>query len=308
MNANPFLLLEATVAFYFESATPQRLWMGGHAERMTLTRDFKERLLYRPGDPFGAGYYDDESHEIEIDNLWLQSLGSGQMPAITRNQKLTLVIVWYDEEVQCFAKRTYYGVTARGQKTQGQIASGRSQSDGMQSLRFRAAYMAPEIAGLGGKPDLLPQDSGLVRYAGRDGWLNCYRLDYESGNFVDIAGESVVDIAVSTLGLLLQVNGQNVALANTESFSLAGEIITKGTILREPRMEFYARGQRQAIITESGKLSVGSIVQGAAAPDGALFNVMAGSWMPGMWLFSLMEGVLYAPSFIEGATLDEEPL
>jgi hypothetical protein len=226
------------------------------------------------------------------------------MPAITRNQKLTLVIVWYDEEVQCFAKRTYYGVTARGQKTQGQIESGRTQSDGMQSLRFRAAYMAPEIAGLGAKPDLLPQDSGLVRYAGLDGWLNCYRLDYESGSFVDIfSGESVVDIASGGGTLTFQINGQNAALANAESFSFAGEIITKGTVLREPRMEFFAAGRRQAIITESGKLSVGSIVQCAAAPA-ALFNVMAGpSRTGGQWLFSLMDGVLYAPSFIEEASL-----
>ena len=296
MNGNPFLLNEAQVAFYFDDGTGSygnALWMGGQAERLTLSRDFKERVLNRPGDPDGRPFYEDEDHSIEMDSLWLEGLVFKQMPMVGRNQKMALVIVWYDTEVTAWVKRTYYDVKQRSQKTSG-VAAG-SKDDGMQAAKFRAASMAPELAGLGSMPDMLPVDMGAVRYCAGD----VYLFDYPTGIFSSIFYCPQLQMVVIAGVLTITINGHVAAVVTAASFRIAGNVKAgTGSYPQpaEPCIEFYCKGRRLASLTQSGNLCVPDIVEQPTAPDGVAFKALLAS----AWAFSMGSGKVYAPAFIEG--------
>ncbi|HEX4630018.1 MAG TPA: hypothetical protein VH188_03565, partial [Chthoniobacterales bacterium] len=144
-SGNPFTILEAEIAFTFGSDPIVPLWAGGCAEEISLNDEYKEQTLEYPGLPNSGVKHVDETHLIDIGNLWLANLDGSVpvMPNVVRNQVYTLVIVWFDEETGYFAKRTYYEVTARSQRV-------RTPN---QSLSYRAALMI-DLAGFAERPDL----------------------------------------------------------------------------------------------------------------------------------------------------------
>jgi hypothetical protein len=315
-NANAFILLEAEVAFYRSEPDGQlnasgapELWMGGLPEKLTLAVEYKDRVLRRPGEPYGETYIEDEEHEIELENLWLESAsrtGVYSMPEIETNAPLVMVVRWFDRETSAWAKRTYFGAKVRSQRLIGEVESGRSKNDGMQNLRLRASRMVEEC-GLDNAPDLLPSTG--------------------TGNFtvvyVDPNGQAVQAGALDEHGLLgLSQSGQvafgyegdrlsitiggNVAMVADAGGVIVGRLVaTGGTFVSGAvgHVEFRVNGSRVATLAQDGTLAVPDLFETDTAPDITGFKALNanGSEPDGRsWLFTMSAIGMYAPDLKEG--------
>lgn len=291
MIENPFLLLEAQVAFFLDAGNGgagARLWMGGEAERLTMNRSYKERLFYRPGEPYGRSYAEDEDHEIVIENLWSEELGGKQMPQVERNARMILVIVWFDREVGAWAKRTYFGLTSRNQNIVGEIRAATNQA-----LRLRAEHLVEE-AGQIIHPSMTPGTAwgGVVCHVGAGG-SPVEQIGVLGADGVIQAAAGFAYLAYA--GGALQIGAA--AVASPGGFACTSIIATGGSFPTDngqARFEFISGGRRLASLGEDGVLYVPDAFEATGSPAGAVFTAKLPD---GSWLFSLTPSGIYAASF-----------
>ncbi|GEM_PF-5957054 len=293
LNQAAFIVLEAELAFYISTAGDEPVgeaYLGGVADRLIIEDEFKERQVQTHGVAYGGQYHEDEQHLIELENVWMWDWNSTdpRMPQITRNQRLIMVAVWYDNDTRAWAKRTFYGVTAFHQRIPG---------DAKQILRFHAERFTP-AQGYGDKPDLLPADYGIVRYRDGSTTSDVYFYDPQSHLYTPTGGvpyavftrnATTFSIAINEVLALRAVNGTGLHVV---TLTAAGATYGSG----RPRIEFYSGGTRMASLTEEGELIVPDVTEQDTAPAGTGFDFYDTG---GHWLASLRAGRAYAPAFIE---------
>jgi hypothetical protein len=114
MNSLPVTILEADIRLY----DGDEKYIGGCAENITLTDEYEQRKVEYPGVATAKRKKVDESHVIEIANLWLIDLSVDPpvVPDLDPDAVYELVIEWTDEDTGYRATRTYEGVTLRGDR------------------------------------------------------------------------------------------------------------------------------------------------------------------------------------------------
>ncbi len=116
-----FTLLEASLALYPAgpdgvTLAADAVWFGGCAEGLRLHKGFIELLMAGTGESFRSAYHVDEEHAIEIGRIWVIPMGDAADFEPGRNQRYVMEVTWQDEGTGVWHRRTYYGVTFRGQE------------------------------------------------------------------------------------------------------------------------------------------------------------------------------------------------
>ncbi len=287
---NPFTLLEAEFALFTVDADDQPLaeaYSGGCVDKSTLDGERKEVRLEYPGMPYGQVFHADEVHSIVLENLWLHEQmdgGLSQMPALARNGRYQLAIVWQDLDALVWAKRIYTGVKAQPNRV----------DDSRQTLRLVAERLY-EYAGTGMAPDVTAALPGTVVYV--DGAQRVDLYYYLGDAYSALLAPGWAEIDFSVTGAVTVRIGGDVALVAVAGQLHATEFVALGgTFLdEEPRLEWWLGGVRLASLGQSGVLAMADIIEQGAAPvlDGFEHD------NPG-WLFSLAGSKAYAPAFVEG--------
>lgn len=116
MNAIPVIIFEADIQLI--SVTNGEQYFGACAENITLTDEYEQRKVEYPGVATTKRKKTDESHTIEIGNLWLIDLTVDPpvIPDLDPGDLYRLIIEWTDLDTGYKAKRTYEGVTLRGDR------------------------------------------------------------------------------------------------------------------------------------------------------------------------------------------------
>lgn len=294
----PFTLLEAHFALFAVDANDQPLtevYVGGCVEKCTLDGERKEQRLEYPGLPSGRVYHADEVHSILLENVWLHDQvdastdapTGARMPALARNGRYQLAIVWQDDEALVWAKRIYTGVTAQPNKVE----------DSMQSLRLAAEAMF-EFAGVGIAPAATAALPGVVKYVDGVQTVDLFYFDFETKAYSAPLVAGLVEIDYGVPGAVTIRIGGDVALEASSGQLRAAEFVaTGGTFLDdEPRIEWWRNGARVASLSQGGVLATADLVEQGSDP------AIAGEFVhanPG-WLFSLVNARAYAGNFVEG--------
>jgi hypothetical protein len=119
MDTIPVTILEADISFWPEDDLPtQQAFIGGCAENIVCSDDYEKRSIEYPGVATAKKKKINESHVIEIGNLWLidTSQDPPVVPDIDPDATYQMIIEWTDEDTGYRAMRTYTGVTIRGQR------------------------------------------------------------------------------------------------------------------------------------------------------------------------------------------------
>jgi hypothetical protein len=269
---NPFVIEEADIAFYKEGTTEQ-YWLGGCAQTLRLRKELTEFLSEVPGARYGRTFHVNEAHSIEIENVWLMKNDAVPflMPEIPRNQRLTMVIVWLDEETGFWTKRTYYGVTAREQ-----IVSGGP----MQNLTLRAEYYVAES---GEGEFSLDPTSGAMAVLYVDGESRIALYSYAAEVFTALATEwipSLAEITVVADSVSVKIGGVLVLRATVDELSMKILDAAGGTSSSiSPRLEFRIGDHLFFSLTKDGALIPGNAFELGALPtnDGFAFKDGSGN-------------------------------
>jgi hypothetical protein len=295
----PFLIHEADFALYLADSNGNAgstVYMGGRLEDLQPETEFVSQRLDRHGDPFGNTIHVDERHRFTVKNLWALSRATGSMPKPRRNQKYIFVVRWFDPETTAWAKRSYFGVTADGQ---------RLPSDGQvmrQNVPFTASFMI-ETSGRGTQPDLLPVTFGTLRYVSDTESIDLYEYDFDSGAY------SVIDaarlsgrcaIVEDTIKWQLVFAGNIIALKATSTDLQIGELTAVGGTFATgavvPRIEWWNGPRRLASLTAAGELAVPDAEERDTDPTADAAFVIK---VNGAWCASIAPGRAYALEFNE---------
>lgn len=253
--SNTFIVEEAQIAVTLGSDSGVKVWIGACAQKLTLTDEFAEVALQYHGEPFEEVKHVNESHKIEIENVWLldTSIAPPIIPLIRRGQVLNMVIVWQDADTGFWNKRTYFNAT-------GQIQ--RIGEAGFQNLNYRAQRMIPEA----GKDefDLQPSAINQVIYVDGSNRTPLYNFNPETHTYIPIDVSlipSLAEIRQVTGDTFIDIAGVNKLGATTDDLDVA-QIIAQGTTVidESPRLEFWLNS-RVGSLTASGKLVVGNVVE-----------------------------------------------
>lgn len=304
----PFTVHEAEFALYLADRDgnvndPAAVFLGGRLVEIDPEVDFQKVRLDRHGSPYSRIYHADEEHRFTVRNLWIMQRSSRSMPRIRRNQQYVFVLRWFDEQSRAWVLRSYFGVTADGQKLLQQNEAFH------QDVPFDARYMT-ERSGLGTPPEMTPVVLGSVRYVTASEVVDLYTYDFATGNF------SVVDPALLAGRASLEISGANwrvkfgatVALeaaaadgVHVHEITAVGGTFSVGET-QFPRVEFWIGATRIAGLTAAGELAVPDFAETNAAPElgGALPGFVVE--VAGDWVLTLAQGTAYAPSFNEDLT------
>lgn len=301
----PYTIHEAEFALYLADrsgnvASNAPVFLGGKLEELEPELDFQKNRVDRHGEPFGRIYHSDEEHRFNIKNLWLMDRATKAMPRVRRNQSYVMVIRWNDKETNTWAIRTYYGVTADGQRllVQDEVFH--------QNVPFTARYM-DERSGLENVPTLSPVLTGLVVYVTASEFTPLYVFDFGSGEYTEI------DAALLPLRAEIEsdsdhwaIKFQNVSalLADEDGVHVNELTAIGGTFpigaAPYPRIEFWVGPTRVGSVSATGELAVADLTEvddEPSLPDPD-FRAKTGT----DWRLSIARTGAYALEFLEDLT------
>jgi hypothetical protein len=296
-NRTPFTILDAQVFLFLLDAQGNpaaNVYLGGCVESATLDQSFTPRRLEYMGLRHAVERHDDEEHTIELKNVWLhdQSEGAARMPrGHERNVRYAMVMIWRDEDAAIWTKRTYSGVTSRGQ---------RIEDSTYQSLRFRAESMAEaEGSLLTSDPTDRPALVGVVRYVSEFDDVDLYSYDSDSRELLplaDLTGRA--EIVINDTSMEIVFDGVPALFANAAGTSVVNLVATGSTFLDSlPRLEFFVSGARVASLGADGTLVVVNVEEGED-PDEGDFEFRT---TENVWLLSLTAPLCLFPTINEVA-------
>jgi hypothetical protein len=259
-TGNPFVIQEADIRLYFDGDDGRKVWLGGCAERLTLTDEFEETVEKRPGVPFGRRKHTDESHSIEIELVWLlgnELAQEPQMPRIARGQVYKLVIEWKDQETGLSNRRTYLGVTGKAQRI--------ADTNTFTNITYSAEQMFENS-----EPDAVDYVNGHFRE-------QLYAYDEATDSFSVTSGDvpGYGELRVSSDKIEVFIEGTLCArfdAAGIWCHELHAAAYTR--LLHSPRLEFRL-ANRVFTITKRGEFVVGNITEDDAlrdSEDGLVFG------------------------------------
>lgn len=253
----PFILEEATIRLKVGDENGEEVWIGACAQGLTLSSDLEERKIQIPGQRFTEVDHEDESHVIEIENVWLMKTDGPDlpvMPLMQRNRLFALVIDWTDEESGNQNRRYYQNVTWRAQRV-GDRA--------MQNITFRASALA-EYPGF-----------ETVYYISGSKVIPVYRYHPTTQTFTSLDDTGLAEIRKSAGKVEIFIEDVRALLADADRVlinSLQAWGIT--TVPVSPRLEFLLNS-RVASLTRAGDLIAGNCYEDDAlfaAADGLVFK------------------------------------
>lgn len=253
----PFIIEEADIRLKVGDEDGVEVWIGGCAQNLTLTDEFQEQAIEMPGKAFGEVQHVNESHVIEIENVWLMKTDGPDlpiMPIMQRGRVFALVIDWVDEETRNQNRRTYQGVTWRAQRV---------GSQAMQNVTFRAESLA-EYPGF-----------ETVYYVNGLRVVPVYRYHPATQSFTLLDDTGLAEIRKSPGKVEILVENVRALLADADKVlinTLQAWGIT--TVPVSPRLEFVLNS-RVASLTKAGDLVAGNCYEDDAlfAPaDGLVFK------------------------------------
>lgn len=299
MNQTPFTIFELHLALYAldQNGVPlNQVLLGAAPEACTFGQTYKTKDLEFPGLLYSREIPIDEEHTIELRNVHLQSMATGA-PTVgfqaVRGARYTLVCAWYDRDVTAWIKRTYSGVTTRGQKIEpDQI---------YQSLTFRAESLV-EVGGFGSFPLLTPTTLGRVDYVNGAERVTLYAYNMDTAAFTPVdpallAGRAAITAGISSVAIAF--NGGAPALTASVSAMTVGNFSeVSGTLLAEnPRLEFFAGSARIAALGASGSFVVPNLIEVSGNPQ--VLNGLQFFLSGGAWVMTIAPGVVYIPALFE---------
>lgn len=276
------------------------LFLGGKIESLEPSAEFTKMRLDRHGDALGANYYSDEEHRFTVKNLWVMSRAAQPAnrvmptPSFRRNQQYVFVIRWLDPETQCWALRTYYGVTADGHRL--------TSADEIfhQELPFSARRMT-ELSGYLQPPSLAPVTTGFIRYISAAEDTAIYSYDFNSKVYTPIdpallPGRASISIAADLLQVLfdaeIALRATNETGVHVTNLSAVGGTFPLGAAF--PRIEFWIGASRVAAVTAAGELAVPEINEVTSHPG--LTDPAFEFSLGGTWCLTVAQGAAYLKS------------
>lgn len=297
MDQTPFTVYDADVYLYRVDAAGEpvgQAYLGGCSESISMEQTLAPRRLEYHGRVAARERHEDEEHTVELKNVWLhdRSQVHARMPsAAARNVTYALVIIWRDEEASVWTKRTYRGVTSRGQ---------RIEESTYQVLRFRAESLVESAGDLsGGDPSIAPGQSGTVRYVGVSETVDLYTYDVDTHilSVLDAAlleGRAAIEVDSDSLEILF--DGVPALFATTSSTAVVNITAIGSTFLDSvPRIEFILGASRVASLGADGSLVVINFSE-QGNPALVDFEFRNGA---DEWLFSLMAPGSFFPEVRE---------
>lgn len=300
----PFSIHDCEFALYLadDQGNPQTsssVFLGGKIETLEPDLEFTKIRLDRHGDPLGRNYHTDEEHRFAVKNLWVMDRAGAAngrapygMPSIRRNQQYVMVLRWFDQETQCWALRTYLGVTADGHRL--------TNNDQIfhQELPFTARQMN-ERSGFLLPPDLTPVTIGYVRYVTASEDTPVYTYDFATKILSGPSSSSLsfYRSSITIAADLLQISFAGVEAlhatietgVHVKDLTAVGGTFPLGTAY--PRLEFWIGNSRIAAITAAGELIVPEINEVTSKPviAGPCFEFVLGA----TWVLALAQGAAY---------------
>jgi hypothetical protein len=261
-EGNPFVVFEAEVYVTVEGSDAglAEVWLGGCAERIVMNIEPDETLVEFHGHPFRTTHHGEEKHTIDLTNVWLLDInsttpvGAMGMPRLRRNQRMTMVILWQDDDTGYWNKRVYFGVTWRGQ---------RINELPLQEIPLRAERMV-ERSGLL-NADTNPTALAEVVFFGGSlaAPIPIYAYDLAAGTFIlaDPSLTALAEIVAASGAVNITVDGTAALRADADGV-FVNDFEAMGSPNRQsgsdPRIEFQINGIVAASLTSSGLLAVGN--------------------------------------------------
>ncbi len=266
----PFTVHQAEFALYFADPSGMQAageaFLTGYGETIEMEQTFEKVRRDTHGSPFGRIRHVDEEHVITFGHLWALQRGPNRPYAPRRDGQHILVIRWEDQETGVWHKRTYFAVTANGEKL-----SHPSQSY-FQEIVFDGRWCAKK-SGIGTPPSLLPETSGQVVYVTESEWTPLYEYDFATGIFAEIDSTLLTGRASLVTGVgFMEFRFDGVAALRIEPDLLLAETFTAigGSFplgeTQWPRLEFRNGPVVLAILTQAGELACPNIQEAEEDP------------------------------------------
>jgi len=277
----PFLLANATLTLYRTNAagspiTATPVWFGACEEQIRI----EERWITAQSTPAGRRYPKRRAlvpqYQIGINRLWVQqrdALGD----FVPTSEVYVLDVLWYDEEMVVWHRKTFYGVT---------IDSRTWQSTEVFELRdeqmFNAEYYT-EVSGTGTAPGIAESLPLWVRWVGSDAVLALYTYDTGTNGFTAVGvttGRATAEYVPDQSGsFVVTFDGGIVAL------EVIGEEARVGAILEGapgpavvPRLDFMVGTSRVASVSANKDFYAFSAIDEDEPTEGLnTFRIQAGS-------------------------------
>lgn len=266
-------------------ATGEVVFLGGCENRMDIEQGYAEERADRSGDPHSRNQHLEETHVIQLENLWLSRYRNEggeerfDVPAVGRDARFVVVMVWEDEQSGIWHKRTYFGVQINP------LRFDSSQEFFSQNVLMRASYLIASNGRRPAEPTLTPATAGIIRYVTGGASVDLWSYDFEARTLsaqADPTGR--IEFAGAGGGYLYRVYvGGELALAvHADGRLLVREIVATGGSFTtgDPRAEFYNGSTRYATLTANGRLAVPNFLESADNPDlPEDFEFRAASWL-----------------------------
>lgn len=252
-NKVTYISGEATVTLYatdVSGAPAGIIWTGTQTFHNSIR--IAERWTKKHSRPSASRYQKHHAlfgtYEIGLGRPWLMDY-----PAITdlpiSRRPFVLDVVWLDQDLECWHRKTFYGVTIADRELEGRdIESG--MEDG---LRFDAEYVvtASGTSTIPAPSTTLPY---IVRFVGATGTVDLYSHDPALGTWTELAaglttGRATITIPVAdTLVEFSGVGSPSLTVNSTTLIvaSIADTIPLQATL---PRLEFLYGGRIVASLT-----------------------------------------------------------
>lgn len=261
-----FTIYEVHVAIYptndDDEVTGDALFLGCCFERADCTRNHVVKQRPFLGQLHQRNYNEDETHTIELSNP-LQLGPEDELKQLDRFGRYALVLVWHDEERQCWLKRSYYGVVDVVEQVGGDVVA-------MMGMTLRAERLV-QTPGRNEWPTMTPESQfGVVYYTLGASRTPLYGYGggfvfFELPTFDSAKGE----ITPASGTLSFYVEGQ-LAMQATEDDLLVKDIVALGGSYYdtpEGKLEFVINNIRVATLGKDGTLAVPDIAESEEAPS-----------------------------------------
>ena len=273
MNAILLNLLEARVTLYAtrpDGSLGAPIWSGQEAERLTV----RERWIKVETRPSGARFPRQHplvpQYDLSIDRVWSLPLINllGFQPT---DQTYILEILWTEEDLGQWHRRTFYGVTLDARS----LTSQTIETEFVDGQEFQAQYFVADSGGGYTAPNPPVAVPWRVVWSGLDGTWPLYSYDPATG-FAEQAGAAASTHAVIAAdGSSIQFAGSGVPVLATSATGVSVADLHDQLPATGPQLRFLQGETLLAVVTPLGLWA--RVLRDGALPAAGIALKYAGS-------------------------------